>query len=171
MGTLTKAEPHLTRQALMARLKGVRGFRETQKWLVIWNAQVDPRPAREIALHTGLATQTVHNLVAAYNRGGPAALAGPGRGGRRKAYLTPAEEAALLKGFEKEALKGRVATAAQVQAALEKRLGHSVHKTTVYRLLARHGWSKRAPRPEHVASDKAEQAAFKKNSRKRLRKS
>jgi predicted transcriptional regulator len=38
------------------------------------------KPAAEIALEVGLARQTVHNLVAAYNRHGPSALETAGEG-------------------------------------------------------------------------------------------
>ncbi len=38
---------------------------------VILNATVDPRPAKEIALHTGVAKQTVHNCHAVGQRACP----------------------------------------------------------------------------------------------------
>ncbi|HAY22541.1 MAG TPA: hypothetical protein DCY27_10330 [Desulfobacterales bacterium] len=122
------------------------------------------RPAREIALHTGLAEQSVHNLVSRYNRLGPEAVAGPGKGGRRRSYLSWDEEAALLESYKQVALTGQIATAAEIKGALERRIGHKVHKTMVYRLLKRHGWRKLVPQPFHVDADKQEQEAFKKTS-------
>jgi len=49
-------------------------FWRVQKWLAILIATVDPCPARQIAQHTGLAEQTIHNLISSYNRLGPQAL-------------------------------------------------------------------------------------------------
>ena len=138
------------------------GFWRVQKWLVILNALVDPRPAGEIALHTGLAEQSVHNLISRYNRLGPEAVEGPGKGGRRRCYLTWDEEAAFLESVRQAALTGQIATVAEIKEALERRVGHKVHKTTVYRMLKRQGWPKVVPRPLHVAAIKEEQEALKK---------
>jgi transposase len=167
MSKLTRVEPHLSLSEIQDQLKQTVGCVRVQKWLVIYNAAVDPRPAREIAKHTGLALQTVHNLISAYNRQGPSALAGPGKGGRRRAYLTREEEADFLATFEERAKSGQVATATVIQRALEKRLGHPVDKSMISKMLKRHGWRKIVPRPAHEKSDPERQAAFKKNSRKR----
>ncbi|MBW2145601.1 MAG: winged helix-turn-helix domain-containing protein [Deltaproteobacteria bacterium] len=40
-----------------------------------------------------------------------------------------------------------MATTGEIKKALEKHVGHKVHKSTVYRLLKRQGWRKVAPRP------------------------
>ena len=79
MGKVTKSNPHLSKEEIQERIKATVGFWRVQKWLVIWNALVDPRPAGEIALHTGLAEQSVHNLVSRYNRLGPDRWVGQGR--------------------------------------------------------------------------------------------
>src|SRR4030042_24304 len=162
MGKVTKSIPHLSKEECQERIKATVGLWRVQKWLVIWNALVDPRPAGEIALHTGLAEQSVHNLISRYNRLGPDAVEGPGKGGRRRAYLSWKEEALFLESFKQAALTGQIATAAEIKAALERRIGHKIHKTTVYRLLKRQGWRKVMPRPFHVDADKEEKEAFKK---------
>ena len=83
MGKVTNCIPHLSGEEIQKRIKATVGFWRVQKWLVIWNALVDPRPASEIAKHTALAEQSVHNLISRYNRLGPQAVEGPGKGGRR----------------------------------------------------------------------------------------
>jgi transposase len=93
---------------------------------------------------------------------GPDVVEGPGKGGRRRSYLSWNEEALFLESFKQAALTGQIATAAEIKAALERRIGHKIHKTTVYRLLKRQGWRKVMPRPFHVDADKEEQEAFKK---------
>ena len=162
MGKVTKSIPHLSKEEVQERIKGTVGFWRVQKWLVIWNALVDPRPAGEIALHTGLAEQSVHNLISRYNRLGPEVVEGPGKGGRRRSYLSWDEETSFLESFRQAALTGQIATVAEIKEALERRIGKKVHKTTVYRLLKRQGWRKVVPRPFHVDADKKEQEAFKK---------
>jgi transposase len=164
MGKTTKSIAHLSKEEIQTKIKTTVGFWRVQKWLVIWNALVDPRPAGEIALHTGLAEQSVHNLISRYNRLGPEAVEGPGKGGRRRYYLSWDEEVVFLESFKQAALTGQIATVAEIKEALERRLGKRVHKTTVYRLLKRHGWRKLVPRPFHVDADKQEQETFKKTS-------
>jgi len=46
-------------------------------------------------------------------------------------------------------------------------IGHAVPKSTVYRLLARHGWRKLAPRPRPPQTDTARQQTFTKTPRDR----
>jgi len=165
MGKVTKALDHLTPDEVMEKIKETVGFPRVLRWLIIWNALTDPRPASQIALHLGLATQTVHNVIAQYNKRGPQTLEGPGKGGRYRAYLALEEEAEFLRQYREKALTGQIATAAQIQEALEKRLGHPVHKTTVYRMLKRHGWRKLVPRTVHIKRDAQKQEDFKKKSR------
>jgi transposase len=167
MGKFTKAVPHLSEDEVIKRIKATVGFWRVQKWLVIWNGLVAPRAASEIALHTGLAEQTVHNLISQYNRLGPEVVEGPGKGGRRRSYLTLEQEAAFLEPFKQKALTGQIATTGEIKETLEKHVGLKVHKSTVYRLLKRHGWRKVAPRPFHIQAKKEEQEAFKKNSPKK----
>jgi transposase len=167
MPRVTKVVPHLTLEEIQGKIKQTVGFITVQKWLVIYNAAIDPRPAREIAKHTGLAEQTVHNLVSHYNRRGPEALEGPGKGGRRRSYLNWEEEVKLLQSFEKKTLTGQVATAMEIKRVLEKTLGHEVDRSMVYKMLKRHGWRKVMSRPAHVQSDRDKQEAFKKTSPRR----
>jgi len=167
MAKVTSVQPYLSIDEIQQRLKQTVGFIQVQRWLVIYNAAIDPRPASDIAKHTGLALQTVHNLISQYNRQGPAALEGPGKGGRRRAYLTVAEEAEFLQSFRELAITGQVATTREIQRALEKKVGHPVDKSMVYKMLQRHGWRKVVPRTAHEKSDPERQAAFKKTLRKR----
>jgi len=58
---------------------------------------------------------------------------------------------------------------AQIQRAYEAKVGHEVDDSTIYRLLARHGWRKLMPRPRHPQADPQAQAQFKKTLRRRLK--
>ena len=49
-----------------------------------------------------------------------------------------------------------------LKAAYEQAIGHPTSNSTVYNLLARHGWRKLMPRPFHPKRDLAAQSAFKK---------
>ena len=163
MGKVSKAEPHLSPEGIQARIHHTTGFWRVQKWLVIWHATIDPAPAQTIALHTGLAVQTVHNLLASYNRYGPAVVEGIGKGGRRRAYLSREEEVSFLQEFHVRAARGEVVITREIHQRFERRVGRTVNKSTISRLLKRHEWRMVVPRPVNVEANPQEQETFKKN--------
>jgi transposase len=167
MGRVTKVREHLRVEGIDARIKRCTEPWRIRRWQVIRCALVHPKPAAEIGRELGLARQTVHNLVAAYNRQGPQALETPGHGQRQRAYLSVEQEQALVDKFLKKSALGQVSTGSQIKPALEKAVGQRVHRTTVYRLLQRHHWRKVVPRPRHPQASVAEQERFKKTSPRR----
>lgn len=63
-------------------------------------------------------------------------------GGRRRQLLSLEQEARFLAPWIDKHKAGEAVDVPQIQAALEKLVGRSVCKSTVYRMLARHGWRK-----------------------------
>jgi transposase len=167
MGRVTKAAEHLRVEEIDARIKRCTEPWRIRRWQVIRCALVHPKPAAEIALEVGLARQTVHNLVAAYNRRGPQVMETPGHAQRQRAYLSLARERAVVSKFLRQSATGQVSTGNQIKPALEKAIGQRVHKTAVYRILKRHQWRKVVPRPRHPQASAEQQAAFKKTSPRR----
>ncbi len=116
MGGVTSAVPHLSEFEVSIRLRQTAG-REHRRWLIIWNALVDPRPASEIALHTDVSVATVHNVVSRSNKFGPQAIEGREHGIRRRCYLTKEEEAEFLKPFLEVAPTGEICVAGLITEA------------------------------------------------------
>lgn len=87
------------------------------------------------------------------------------RGGRRRALMSVEQETAFLAPWVEKAHGGGVLVAPPIHAALEEAVGHAVPKSTVYRLLARHGWRKVTPDTRHPKVDPRAQESFKKTSR------
>ena len=166
---ITRAASHLSVDEVKERMNTEVRPWVREHWWIIYNALVAPRKAEEIALHTGVSATTVHRVISNYNRLGPTALETPGKGGRRHEYLSLQEEKEFLAPFFAQAESGEIATVAQIQPAFEARVGHEVDESTIYRLLARHGWRKLMPRPRHPQADLQAQAQFKKNLKRRLK--
>jgi transposase len=164
MSRVSRVEPHLTEADLKEKIANAPNARTQQKWMIVYNALVDPRPAAVIAQHTATSQRTVHQVIADYNRLGVAAIETPGRGGRRNQYLTLAEEVDFLAPFITRASEGEFTTVAAIRQAFEQKVGNPVHHSVIYRLLDRHGWRKLMPRPYHPEGDKQAQADFKKTS-------
>lgn len=164
MGKITRAIEHVDVDELIWRIDHTKNASHARKLLVIWNATVDPRPAEEIAMHCGVARQTVHNWISTYNRFGLDALFGPGKGGRRNELMKPEEEKDFLAPFFVSAKKGQIATVAEIKLAVEEHVSHPIGHYTIYRFLDRNEWRKIMPRPRHVGAKKEAQEEFKKNS-------
>ena len=170
MGRVTRAAAHLSIEEVKSRLKTDARPWCRQRWLIIYNALVEPRKAEEIARHCGVSKATVHDVISTYNRLGVAAVETAGKGGRRRQYLTLEEEKEFLAPFFAQAQDGEIATVADIWRAFEQRVGHEVDESTVYRLLDRHGWRKLMPGPRHPQSDPQAQEHCKKNFLRRLKK-
>lgn len=88
----------------------------------------------------------------------------PQWGGRRRQNMTPDEEKIFLAPFFEQAKAGGILVATPIKAAYERAIGRSVPHSTVYRLLARHGWRKIAPGKRHPKRNPDAQEEWKKNS-------
>src|SRR5215470_15302049 len=115
MAGVTRAAAHLSVEEVLRRRKQDPRTHRRQRWLIIYQALVDPREASQIAKHCGVSTTTVHHLISAYNRRGVAAVETPGKGGRRYQHLTLEQEQQFLAPFFAQAQAGTISTAAQIK--------------------------------------------------------
>jgi len=168
---VTKAAPHFSVEEVKRRMDEAERPLYRKRWRIIYHALVDPSHAEEIALHCGVAKDTVHKLISQYNRFGLAAIETTGKGGRRREYLSLEQEKHFLEPFFNRAQAGEIATCAEIQRAYEECVERRVDDSTIYRLLERHGWRKVVPRPKHPKASREVQEEFKKTSQHALTKS
>jgi transposase len=117
--------------------------------------------AQAVAQAVGCSRNTVYRRKAEFLGQGETALFVDGWGGRRNEVLTLAQEADFVAHFEDAARKGQMVTATMMLTELAERCGKSPTPSTLYRILARHGWRKVVPRPRHPDADPGRQEAFK----------
>jgi hypothetical protein len=84
---------------------------------MIYNAQVDPRPAEAIATHCGVSKAVVHQVISTYNRFGVTAVETVGKGGRYHDYLRVDQEREFLAPFFARAQMGELASASESKRA------------------------------------------------------
>lgn len=169
MARVTRAAGHLSVEQVKERMQTDPYAWRRQRWLIIYNALVDPRPAEAIAKHCGVSKASVHQVISSYNRFGVAAVETRGKGGRYHDYLSLEEEREFLAPFFARAERGELATAGQIKQAFETHVGQEVAESTIYRLLARHDWRKLMPRPRHPKASPEAQEQFKKTLRRRCK--
>ena len=119
-------------------------------------------PAAPLPAPSRAAAQAAPISSPACDGGGLQALKSKPSGGRKRENMTLAEERVLLARFAKAAGAGEMLNIHDLKAAYERDIGHATSNSTVYNLLARHGWRKLMPRPFHPKRDIAAQNAFKK---------
>lgn len=151
-------------EELRKALKVARSAAETKRLQAVLMRSIGDSSPEEIAVVTGLSVTSVRILHSTFRTKGLAGLLGPGRGGARRRNLTQTEEAAVLAPFVDPSKTGGVVIVRAIHEAYAKAVGRPVASSTVYRLLARHGWRKITPRTKHPKQDAAAQAAFKKRS-------
>jgi len=139
------------------------GF-EFQRFLCVWLRVAQGLSTKEIAHILGWNVNTIRITQRDFIARGNAAFVEVKRGGRRRQLMTIEEEMHFLAAFKDLASSASLLVVNEIKVALEKRLGHAVHKTTVYRLLQRHGWRKIVPRPQHPKHNKEAVEAFKKGA-------
>jgi transposase len=149
---------------LAERLKRAQSHSEYQRIQCVLIRATLGSTAAQIAQLLGWSVATVHVMHSRWAKEGEAIFEVGGRGGRRHQHLTQEQEKALLAPFVERAEAGGMLTVADIQQAYRERTGKAVARSTVYRLLGRHGWRKVVPRPRHPKADVAAQAAFKKTS-------
>jgi transposase len=149
---------------LAERLKQATGQSQYQRIQCVLIRATLGSSAAEIAQLLGWSTATVHVMHSRWAKEGEAIFEVRARGGRHRQHLTVEQEQELLAPFVERAEAGGMLNVGEIQQAYQERSGKAVARSTVYRLLERHGWRKIVPRPRHPKADVAAQAAFKKTS-------
>jgi len=152
------------KERLVQLLRQTKTKSDFQRVQCLWLRASLGLPSEQIAQAIGWSPGRVRQVWSRYFTQGESALRGMGRGGRFHENMTRGQEAALLASLLPKAQAGGVLVVAEIKASYEQLLGRAVPKSTIYRVLARHGWRKVAPRPRHPQSDPSRPGEFKKNS-------
>ena len=104
----------------------------------------------------------VRQVISTCNCWGVASVETPGKGGRPRQHVTWEAEQAFLAPFFARAERGEIATAGEIKRAFEAHIGREINKSTISRLLKRHGWRKPVPRAVNPQASAETQEQFKK---------
>ncbi len=160
----TRVKNHMPLKNIMEKIRKSTNADQRMRWQIVYTVAVDPRDSRIIAKQLGCSRRTVSGAVSEYNQQGKSSFQGKGSGSNRSNfYFTKEEESNFLKPFVSRARRGLITTSTEIKIALEKRLKKSIPKSTVCRMLSRHGWRKITSRPFHPLSNQEKQDEFKKN--------
>jgi len=136
--------PEGSKEKLRAALQRAKTKAQFQTVQCLWLRAALGLNAGQVAIAVGWTAGAVRKLQSQYLQKGEAALAGPGRGGRRRQILRQEEECALLRRLRQEAWPSGVLEFRTIQAAVEKAVGRDLSPSTVNKILERHGWRRQA---------------------------
>ena len=151
-------------ESLKKMLNETKSKADFRRVLCVWLRARLGMSSQEVAEAVGYAGGTVRRIQTRYLKEGETSLFGKGQGGRRYGNMSINQEIQFLTVFIGKAKAGGGIVVSEIKNAYEKAIGHKVPKSTVYRMLDRHGWRKIVPRPRHPKADKKIQEAFKKTS-------
>jgi transposase len=160
---IANEEKNAVLDALIGLQKQVKSYQDWRQLEAIWLREKLEMSGRETAAALNYELQTVHVLWHRWRKLGLAMFENRrSPGGRRHAYLSPAEEREFLETMAVDSESGSLVTAEQIRQRLESRIGKRIALTTVYRMLYRHGWRKVSPRKRHPKTKPELQEAIKK---------
>jgi transposase len=128
-------------EELRLALHGARTIAQFQRAQCLWLRAALGLSAQQVATALGWKLQAVYNHQSRYLQRGAAALAGPGRGGRRHNVLNREQETKLLGRLRIMALPDHTVDFGTIHRAVEQAAGHPVDPSTVRRMLQRHRWT------------------------------
>jgi transposase len=161
-------KPHLNVEQIRERLYQSRNGRHASYWQIILTISLNPdRATKEYCTYLGISDTKFYRIVALYNEHGASFCEALKWGGRREpcCLISFEAEEELLQTQLATALEGGVLVAKQLREAVEQKVGHAVSDDYLWDILHRHGWTKKASRPEHpkaLEEVKEKRAAFKK---------
>lgn len=144
-------------------LKKAKTKSEFQRVQCVWMRLKKNLSAPDIAELMGWCVSSVRRVHALYYKRRGEIFKGADRGGRHRENLSKEEEKKLLNQFFDKAKDGGIIVVSEIKLAYERRVGHKVPKSTVYRMLSRNDWRKVVPYHRHPQADPEKQKEFKKN--------
>src|SRR4051812_35063070 len=160
-------KPHLSTEQIRERLYGSSNGHHASYWQIILTVSLNPGKAiAEYCAYLGISDTKFYRILALYNQQGEHFCEALQWGGRRasRCLMSFEDEQQLLETQTATALEAKVLVAKQLRQAVEQKLGQSVSDHYLWDMLHRHGWTKKAPRPQHpkAAEVKDKVEAFKK---------
>lgn len=130
------------KERLFLQLKESKTKRRFQRVQCLWLRESLGLSSQEIATAIGWNPSSVRRFQARCLKEGESAFEINERGGRNRENMSIEEEKELLKPFFQKAEKEGVLVVKEIKLAYEDKIGYEVPKSTVYRMLFRHGWRK-----------------------------
>lgn len=119
---------------------------EFKKVLCVWLKAALSLTSTEIALALGQTPAAIRKIQSRFAKEGSEAFFRKQKGGRKRENISVAREKQILDKFLRRAQRGSALDVEEIQKAYQLSAGKTVARSTVYRLIARHGLRRYLPR-------------------------
>ena len=114
--------------------------------LRVLDLRAQGRSNADIAQATGYSQSRIVDIVSLFVHGGLDAIVTPRQREKRKRnYMDRNAEAEFLREYEAKAASGQPVTVKEIKMEYDSRVGRVTHRTTIYKLMKRHGWNMGQP--------------------------
>jgi transposase len=120
--------------------------KEFERLLCMWLKMALSLSSRQIAIAIGWTPASVRRIQARFAREGIECFASKPTGGRKRENISMEREKQILTKFARQTKRGTVLNVQQIKHAYELSAGKSVSRSTIYRLIERHGLRRFLPR-------------------------
>lgn len=124
---------------IQAALRESKDKQQFQRVLCVWLKVVFSLSSAQIALAIGWKPSSVRNVQARFHKEGMQSFFSKPKGGRKRANISFDREVQILEKFSRRAKRGFALDVKQIQKAYELSVGRTVPRSTIYRLITRHG--------------------------------
>jgi transposase len=158
-----RIDGELSVEELETRYRAAKAGAERSQWQIIW-LLAQGKPSEEVQAVTGYSLDWIRTLARRYNAAGAAGIGdrrhqNPGRGSALKA----SQQAALKQAIMDGRTRGEHWDGKRVAAWISECVGRPIHMQRGYEWLAKLGFSKQVPRPQHTETKAEDQQVFKKS--------
>lgn len=136
---ISKMNTSIDRAAVEEALRESTTKSQFQRVLCVWLKLLFSLSSDEIALATGFRPSSVRNVQSRFKKLGIESFLHKSKGGRKRENISFHRETQILSKFARRARRGFALDVGQIQRAYELSVGRSVARSTVYRLITRHG--------------------------------
>jgi transposase len=127
-------------------LRTAKTKQEFSRVLCVWLKMAFSMNSQQIARAIGGKASSVRRTQARFIREGIQSFKTKPTGGRKRANISIEREAQILEKFARQAKRGIVLDVRQITQAYELSVGKTVPRSTIYRLIDRHGLRRFLPR-------------------------
>ena|SRR5689334_6234625 len=120
-------------------LLGARSKEQFQKIQCVWLKLLFSFSSSQIASAIGWKPSSVRNVQANFRKHGVQVFQSRSRGGRKRENMSFDREAQILNKFVRRVRRGFALDLKGIRKAYELSLGRQVPRSTIYRLISRHG--------------------------------
>jgi hypothetical protein len=119
---------------------------EFKKILCVWLKEALSLTSTQIAIALGQTPTAVRKTQSRFMKEGIETLLSKQKGGRKRENISFNREKQILAKFQRLAQRGSALNIRHIQMAYELSVGKAVARSTIYRLIARHGLRRYLPR-------------------------